>query len=351
MKRIYKISAIVILIITLSPVLCVQAGNEDRSGQAGASELLINPWARSSGWGGANSATVHGLEAIYMNVAGTAFTTKTELIFSHTQWLKGSDIKIINFGLSQRLSETGVLSFSVTSMSFGDLLITTVDLPEGGIGTFSPNLMNIGISYAKAFSNSIYGGITFKIISESISDVSAQGVAIDAGIQYVTGEAENIKFGISMKNVGPRMKFKGDGLSFRGTYPGNDNQFTDEHRSADYELPSLINIGAAYDFKFNENHKLTAAANFTSNSFTKDQYILGLEYGFKSYLMLRAGYSYEKGITQKADRTTAYTGPCGGFTVEVPLNKDKGSSFGIDYSYRATDPFEGTHSIGVRINL
>jgi hypothetical protein len=351
MKRIYKISAIVILIITLFPVLQIQAGNEDRSGQAGASELLINPWARSSGWGGANSSTVHGLEAIYMNVAGTAFTNKTELIFSRTSWLKGSGVNINNFGLSQRISETGVLSFSVMSMSFGDLLITTVDLPEGGIGTFSPNLMNIAISYAKTFSNSIYGGITFKIISESISDVSAQGVAIDAGIQYVTGDAENIKFGIAMKNVGPRMKFKGDGLSIRDFIPGNDNQFTEEHRSADFELPSLISIGAAYDFKINENHKITAAANFTSNSFTKDQYILGLEYGFKSYLMLRAGYDYEKGITNKADRTTAYTGPCGGFTVEIPLNKEKGSSFGLDYSYRATDPFEGTHSIGVRINL
>lgn len=351
MKRIYKISAIVILIFTLLPVFQIQAGNEDRSGQAGASELLINPWSRSSGWGGVNSASVHGLEAIYMNVAGTAFTNKTELIFSRTSWLKGSGVNISNFGLSQRVGETGVLSFSVMSMSFGELLITTVDLPEGGIGTFSPNLMNLSISYAKAFSNSIYGGVTFKIISESISDVSAQGIAIDAGIQYVTGEAENIKFGISMKNVGPRLKFKGDGLSFRGFIPGNDNQFTVEQRSADFELPSLINIGAAYDFNINESHKLTAAGNFTSNSFTKDQYILGLEYGFKGYLMLRAGYAYEKGITDKAERTTAYTGPCGGFTVEVPLNKEKGSSFGLDYSYRASDPFQGTHSIGARINL
>ncbi|HNW98313.1 MAG TPA: PorV/PorQ family protein [Bacteroidales bacterium] len=351
MKRLYKISTIVILIITLFPVVKIQAGNEDRSGQAGASELLINPWARSSGWGGANSATVHGLEAIYMNVAGTAFTKKTELIFSRTNWLQGSGVKINNFGLSQRLSETGVLSFSIMSMSFGELLITTVDLPEGGIGTFSPNLMNISISYAKTFSNSIYGGIAFKIISESISDVSAQGIAIDAGIQYVTGETENIKFGIAMKNVGPRMMFKGDGLSFRGYIPGNVNQFTVEQRSAQYELPSLINIGAAYDFNFNESNKLTAAANFTSNSFTKDQYIFGLEYNFKNYLMIRGGYAYEKGITEAAERTTAYTGPCGGFTVDIPLNKEKGSTFGIDYSYRDTNPFEGTHSIGVRISL
>ena len=47
------------------------AGNEQRAGQAGASELLINPWARSSGWAGANVAGVRGLEGIYSNVART----------------------------------------------------------------------------------------------------------------------------------------------------------------------------------------------------------------------------------------------------------------------------------------
>lgn len=351
MKKVIKISLTVILVIALFHFTQVKAGNEDRAGQSGASELLINPWARCSGWGNANSASVRGLESMYMNIAGTAFTNKTELIFSHSYWLKGSGVNINNFGLSQKVSETGVLCLAVMSMSFGDIDITTVDLPEGGIGTFSPSLINIGISYAKAFSNSIYGGITFKIISESISDNSAQGIALDAGIQYVTGETENIKFGISLKNVGPKMRFKGDGMSFRGFIPGNDNQFTVEHRSADFELPSLINIGAAYDFLINKDNRITAAGNFTSNSFTKDQYILGLEYGLKSYFMIRAGYAYEKGITKIAERTTAYTGPCGGFTVEVPVNKEKGSSFGLDYSYRASDPFQGTHSIGVRINL
>jgi hypothetical protein len=351
MKKVYKISILAVLMIALFPSLRIYAGNEDRAGQAGAGELLINPWARSSGWGGANCSTDRGLESVYLNVAGTAFANKTEMIFTRTAWLKGSGVNINNFGLSQRVSETGVLSITVMSMTFGDIPITQVDLPDGGIGTYSPNLMNIGISYAKAFSNSIYGGITMKIISESISDVSAQGIALDAGIQYVTGKKDNIHFGIALKNVGPRMKFKGDGISFRGYIPGNSNLFTVEQRSADYELPSLINMGAAYDITLSENNKITIAGNFTSNSFTKDQYILGLEYSLKTYLMLRAGYAYEKGITKIADRTSAFTGPCAGFTVEVPLNKQKKSSFGIDYSYRATDPFQGTHSIGVRINL
>ena len=32
-------------------------------------------------------------------------------------------------------------------------------------------------------------------------------VAIDAGIRYVTGDQEHIKFSISLKNVGPPMSF------------------------------------------------------------------------------------------------------------------------------------------------
>ncbi|MCX6296223.1 MAG: hypothetical protein NTX97_09175, partial [Bacteroidetes bacterium] len=100
------------------------AGNPDRSGQAGATELLINPWARSSGWAGANIAGARGLEASFLNVAGTAFTKKTELLFTRTNWLKGTDININAFGLTQRVGETGAIGLSVMSMDFGDIPIT-----------------------------------------------------------------------------------------------------------------------------------------------------------------------------------------------------------------------------------
>lgn len=210
----------------VAPFNQVNAGNKDRTGQAGASELLINPWARSSGWGGANVAHVKGLEGLYGNVAGTAHTKSTELIFSHTQWLQGSEIDINSFGLTAKVGESSVLGLAIMSMSFGDIPITTESLPEGGIGNFSPSYMNINISYAKAFSSSIYGGINLKIISEVISDVSAQGVAIDAGIQYVTGPRENVRFGITLRNVGPTMSFSGDGLSIRSFLPEQENAFT-----------------------------------------------------------------------------------------------------------------------------
>ena len=360
MKQINNwIKAIALIIVIILPFQEGVAGNEQRAGQAGASELLINPWARTSGWGGANIAGVRGLEGIYSNVAGLAFTQKTELIFTQTSWLQygnkmfdatNSVSNISSFGFAQKVGESGVIGFSVMSMDFGDIEITTVELPDGGIGTYSPKFMNMAVSYAKIFSNNIYGGVTVKMISEQISNVSANGVALDAGIQYVTGKKDNLKFGISLKNVGPRISFTGDGLSFRGIVgDGDDYKMTVEERSSELELPALLNIGMSYDINV-QRHRLTGAGTFTSNSFQKDQYRFGGEYSYREMFMFRLGYTYEEGIRNPLTRTTALRGPSGGFTIELPMGENS-STFGLDYSYRHTDPFQGSHSIGVRISL
>ena len=354
MKQINNwIKAIVFIAIMILPFQESFAGNEQRAGQAGASELLINPWARSSGWAGANIAGVRGVEGIYSNVAGLAFVQKTELVFSSTSWLQISGFNnavsnISSFGIAQKIGESGVLGLSVMNMDFGEIEITTVDLPDGGIGTYSPKFMNIALSYAKIFSNSIYGGITIKMISEQISNVGANSIALDAGIQYVAGAKDNLKFGISLKNVGPRMSFTGDGLSFRG-FAGNEDDYkmTVEQRSSELELPALLNIGISYDINV-LRHRLTGAGTFTSNSFQKDQYRLGGEYSYREMFMVRLGYTYEDGISTPSSRTNALRGPSGGFTLELPMGAN---TFGLDYSYRHTDPFQGSHTIGARINL
>ena len=247
--------------------------------------------------------------------------------------------------------ECGVIGLTATSLSFGDIPVTTVDQPEGGLGTFSPSQANIGLAYAKAFSNSIYGGLLVRVVSESIANVRTSGVCFDAGIQYVTGPTENVHFGISLKNVGPSMQFSGDGLAVQGLLVGGDHTLTLEERSAEFELPSLMNIGAAYDINISELHRVTLAGNFTSNSFTKDQFIFGAEYAFKKMLHIRGGYLYEKNVTDKEQRETVFTGPSGGVSIDFPFGDEKKSAIAIDYAYRATSPFSGVHSIGVRLSL
>ena len=354
MKRIQQAIIIFLVLFLVLPEVAF-SGNEQRAGESGASYLLINPWARGSGWAGANTASCVGLESIFLNVAGGAFVNNTELLFTHTTLYKGAGISLNAFGFSQALGDAGVLSMAVNSIDYGESEITTVFLPEGGIGTFHPQASVITVAFSKEFSNSIFGGIAFKILSESLADVAASGVAIDAGIQYVTGSQEQVHFGISMKNVGPTMKFQGDGMSFQGTIPETEVYMTLEQRSATFELPSLITIGTAYDINFANETRLTPAINFTSNSFTKDQFQFGAEFSYRNILQLRAGYVYEKGNSLFGSdydtRSTLYTGLSFGVSIQVPLNKEAGTFFSIDYSYRDTDPFLGVHSVGARVSL
>lgn len=336
------------------------AGNPDRSGEAGAYELLMNGWGRTSGVFGMNTSHVQGLEAMRLNPAGLAFTKKTEVLFARTHWLQGSEMFINAAGIAQKFGKDkgNVVGVTINALDFGNIERTTTSLPEGGLGTFKPGFLNIGLGYSRAFSNSIYAGAVFRLINERIDDVSATGFCLDAGIQYVTGPRENIRFGIALRNVGTPMRFGGDGLNFRGSALEGDFAATQSQRTQRFELPSQLNLGASYDWYIDKakempNHRLTFMANFTSNSFGKDQFGGGLEYAWKSILMFRTGYRYEDGITDVANRTTAYTGFAAGMSVEVPLTKKKneGATLGIDYAYRSTSPFKGTHTYGVRINL
>jgi hypothetical protein len=349
-NNIFKKTAIIGAVVVCSSVF---AGNEDRVGSAGASQLLINPWARSLGSADAGVATTNGLEATFMNIAGLATTTKTQLKFNYTNWLGSAGIKFQSAGLAQRISDNSVIAVSVQSMSFGEIPITVVDIPEGGIGVFNPSINIFNVGYARTFSSSISGGINFKVISESISNLRSTGVGIDAGIRYVTGEQEQVKFGITLKNIGPAMKYSGDGFATQVNYSSTGNIATLEQRSQSFEIPSCLGIGGGYDFIFNPNNKLTAMVAFTANSFQQDQYRAGLDYGLateKAAFNFRAGYVYEKNIFSFENRTNSLTGLTAGFSVDAIVGKNK-SALGLEYAVRTAGPFGYIHTFGTTISI
>ena len=145
MKDIYRIFALFMLGVMLFSNTNVKAGNDDRRGTAGAGSLLINPWAKSAGWGGVNTACGTGIDALFSNVAGLGRISGTEANLSYTNWLDNSGIGVSAFGIGQSLGDYGVIGLSVTSMGFGLIDRTKVNSPEFNNGTFS-------ISSSRAFS-------------------------------------------------------------------------------------------------------------------------------------------------------------------------------------------------------
>jgi len=348
---------LIIIILIFGFVFQAEAGNPDRQGQAGAYELLLNPWSRSAGLYGLGIGHVRGIEALRINPAGLSGVNKTELNFGHTFYLQGTDISLNGLGLGQRIGENGVLGLTLMSIDFGAIPVTTTAQPEGVGVDYEPLYFNLGIGYAQQFSERISVGFTTRLISEqATNNVSATGVCFDAGIQYQTG---GLRIGISLRNIGTPIKFRGTGFSYTTFSPlsdsnpitGNEN-FTAETRIKAFDLPSVFNIGGGYDFKFaNDTQRLSFMAAFTSNSFTKDQFGAGMEYAFNEMFMLRVGYRYEDGLFDDAQRTNVHTGLAAGATIQVPFGKDSDSKFGIDYSYKSTNPFNGTHSIGIRLAI
>jgi len=346
------------VIVTTILVFClamgqIYAGNPDRQGEAGAGELLFNPWARSAGLHTLGTASIKGVEAMRLNVAGLGRINRTELLIANTRLFVGTDLKLNAVGFAQKLGENSTFGISLTSVDFGEIPVTTTQQPEGTGGTFSPNFFHLGLGYSYTYANKISVGLLVRGVSESLANVSAFGLALDAGVQYVSGEKDNFKLGISLRNIGSPMKFEGEGLSFEVDNPGTTGEFkiTFDSRAEDFELPSVLNIGLSYDFYFSDDLiMIRGLANFTSNSFSQDQLGVGGELYFKDVVAIRAAFKKDIGFVNEGERNV-YSGFAGGISFNLPLNDESDRKVGIDYAYRTTDPFEGTHNFSVRLTL
>ena len=357
MKKNLTIAACVVA--SLGASLQATAGNKDRTGQSGATELLVNPWAQSTGTFGQNTSFVQGLEAMKGNIAGLAYVENTEIGISYTAYLRGSKVSVNNLGIAQRVGNAGVLGLNIQSMSFGEIQVTNFNNPQGGVGTYSPQFFNIQAGFGKEFSHAIHAGFGVTYVSEQISNVRASGACFEAGVQYLTGKRDNFHFGVTLRNVGTNMRFTGEGFSASydaqdGTYPVNRETPADK-----FQMPTYLNIAAAYDFYLDENkredpdakpkHRLTVMGAFTSNSFLNDYIGGGVEYSFREIFALRGGYRYEKSIGDKEQSQTMYTGLAAGVTIKAPHIGANGPSLAFDYSFRQTQrPDNGVHTFSIR---
>ncbi|MFQ5446933.1 MAG: PorV/PorQ family protein [Saprospiraceae bacterium] len=332
------------------------AGNPDRQGEAGVPELLMNPWARSSGLHTMTTSMITGAEAMRLNIAGLARIDKTEIILAHTQYLKGTDIGINALGIAQKIGENSVLGISLMSLDFGDIPRTTTAQPEGTGSTFTPRYFNLGLGFAHMFENKVSVGFLFRAATEGIEDATATAMALDAGVQYVSGERDNFKFGISLRNIGSRMEFKGQGLSEGITIPDFDgnHDITINQRATAFELQSVLNIGLSYDFYVGTDNRITAVANYASNAFSEDQIGGGIEYAFKELVMFRGGYKLDFGQVSPSEQGSEplMTGLAGGVTLNVPVSKrDNAPKVALDYAYQTTKIYDGNHHFSIRITL
>ena len=322
------------------------AGGGKRNGTAGAQELLIPISARGLAMSGADISGISGLDAIFYNPAGFGSTKfGTEAMFSYMNYI--ADIGFSFGAIGVDLGDLGTLAFSVRTLDFGDIPVTTIENPYGSGVTFSPSFFVGGLTYSNALTDRIRVGFNINLISETIVRTSASGVSFDAGIQYSTlAGIEGLKMGVVLRNLGTQMKYAGEDL-IRTAEDPNSLRGTQFYTidAASFELPSQLEFGLSYTYLFNQSYKATVASSFQNNNFANDEYRIGGEFAFNNLFFIRGGYAYVSENTDNTDQSI--WGP----TFGVGVNLDAGVNVIVDYAFRAVDYFDANHMITVKLGF
>ena len=299
--------------------------------------MLIPVGARGIATGGAFVSNLTGLESVYYNPAGLDRSNGSEAIFSYMNYI--ADVNVSYFGAGASLGDFGSIALTLKSLDFGDIPITTSEYPDGDGRTYSPGFLTVGLTYSKVITDRISIGTNFKLITESIENTSANGFAVDFGVQYRLDN--QISIGATLKNIGANMSYSGAELQqatqIGGTSAGSPAG-TFEVVSEAFQIPSYFELSASYKFAMNEQNNLLLGSTFTANNSLEDAVNFGLEYGFMQMFFLRGGYNLSMG----GNANSIY-----GFTAGAGVDYKVGSGVGIafDYAYRDVKDFPTSNHI------
>jgi hypothetical protein len=343
-------STLILCMVVLVMTENAEAQNK-RIGTASGMQLLVPVGARDLAMGGSSLAYTHGVEAVHWNPAGLGILpSSAEGMFSRMSYI--ADIGV-NYGVvGVKFGGFGNLALSVKSIDFGDILITTIDDPDGLSGrTFSPVFVTLGLSYARSLTDAISAGGTIKVISEQISRASASGVAFDFGIQYRNlANVSGLHLGVAVKNIGPQMQYDGPGLYRNATTSDGDRpEQKYKSQAASFELPSLVEIGLGYERRFTDNVVLGVTGSFTNNNLYSDEYRLGGEVAYvlgpSIRLYGRAGFGMTPQLENTDDEIFGATFGAGLFYAAT------GIDITIDYAYRQVEFFNANQVISVKLGF
>jgi long-subunit fatty acid transport protein len=279
------------VLLSLLTGTLLAAGQNSKRGTTAAPFLEFGVGSRAVAMGRAFTAVANDASTIYWNAAGMDRLNGNEVTFNYMNWI--ADMDFIYAGLVVKTKSAGAFGISLTSLSTPEMLVRTVDQPEGLGSRFDAADIAIGVSYANNLTDRFSFGGTFKYIQQRIWHMASDAVAMDFGILY-SMPFEGARLGISISNFGTKLHLQGsDAMVFTDIDPtkeGNNTAVMAQLRTKEWALPLIFRFGVAYDVFESENHAVTIASDYVHPNNNNECVNLGLEYGFNNLLMVRIGY-------------------------------------------------------------
>lgn len=332
------------LSLALALLLPAAAQAQDKVGTTAAAFLGIGVGARATAMGSANVAAAQGPSALYWNPSAITDLPTSAVEFSTTAYLV--DTRFSNASAVLSLGSAGHLGLSVTNLSYGEDLVTTVDRPEGTGERWSASDLMVGVSYARPLTDRFSVGGTVKAVRQQVYREAATGFALDLGLLYRI-PYRNTRLGMSMTNFGTDMKLAGPDLRQAidlepGTNGGND-RLPGELTTDKWALPLSYHVGLAMDAYRAGDHSLVATADAAAPSDNAQNVSVGAEYAFKNLFYVRGGY-------RQAFTNSAYDqGWSAGAGLRYSLNPRM--ALRADYVFQEMEPFGTPQTLSVGLTF
>ncbi len=287
MKRFLLFSLFLIICPTL-----LWAQVVSKVGTSAAPFLQIGAGSRASAFGEAYTAIPDGgATSIYWNPATLDLFGNNEVTFNYSDWIAG--MKYFYTAGALHLGSVGSFGISVTSLTTPEMIVRTVEFPDG-LGTrFDAADIAIGVTYAKKLTDRFSFGATFKYINRRIWEMNASAIAMDFGIFYQL-PWKNVYMGISILNFGSKLQMQGvDAVVYTDlnqSMAGNNDQIMANLYTKQWDLPISFRFGISYKAIHSEYNSLIIAADFIHPNDNFASINVGGEYGFMDHFFLRAGY-------------------------------------------------------------
>ncbi len=286
------INSIFILLILSLPVFSQNfVSDVSKKGTSAAGFLSISQGAKASSMGSAFVALADDQSALYWNVAGIADIKGAGVLVERTNWI--ADVKYNFLATTYSLGDFGTIGLSFISSDISDMDVTTIADPDGTGETFSVADVAFGLAYAMKLTDNFAIGFNGKFVQQKIWRMSANAIALDLGVKYVT-PFDGIVLGMSISNFGTQMRM--DGQSSLVLYDpdqnssGNNGKIPAYLQTDEWELPLIFRVGLAYKAIETDLHTVTIAADALHPSDNFESINLGGEYTFNDMFSIRGGY-------------------------------------------------------------
>ena len=296
-KTFYSIVILLVLVFAFKT-----NAQTNKTGTTAVQILKFNVGPRAIGMGGAFTSVADDITSIYWNPGGTANIYSNEAFFNHTSLYAGISHDFAAYATN--ISGVGTIGAFVSALSMDDMLVRTIENPEGTGEFFSYQTLVMGLNYSKFLTEDFAIGFNAKYISENLWHMSAHGFAIDIGTIYKIHILNEVRIASSISNFGTKMQLAGrDVTVIYLSGAGNENLINSNIELDKFDLPLIFRFGISADLLKNENSRFTLALDAIHPNDNTESINTGFEYSWNESVYLRAGYNSlfesdsEKGLT------------------------------------------------------